>query len=68
MAGHSTVVVHPPSPSGGRRVSVGTRVLGTAYGLVDLLELLVKAGVVADDVRLEEAETIDWRGGGPHIW
>ncbi|MEV5239109.1 hypothetical protein AB0K89_08345 [Streptomyces cinnamoneus] len=69
MSGHPRIVVHPPSPAGGgRRVTVGAETLGHAHGLIDLLELLVKAGVGIDDARLEDTDMIDWRGGGPGMW
>ncbi len=67
VSGVPRIVVHPPAPSGGRRVSIGAESLGVAYGVVDLLEFLVRAGISAD-VPLDDPEVIDWRGGGPGIW
>ncbi|MEU4212392.1 hypothetical protein AB0F13_20730 [Streptomyces sp. NPDC026206] len=49
-------------------MSIGAEVLGVAYGVVDLLEFLVRAGISGDDVRLDDPDVIDWRGGGPGIW
>ncbi|MFH8596663.1 hypothetical protein [Streptomyces rimosus] len=62
------VVVHPPSPTEGRRVHADSVVLGVAYGLNDLLEFLRRAGLDPDDVDLGDASPIEWRGGGPGVW
>ncbi|KPC62626.1 hypothetical protein ADL29_17870 [Streptomyces chattanoogensis] len=61
------VVVHPPSPTGGRRVRVDGQSLGLAYGPADLLEFLRRAGLDPEQVRLDDP-MIEWRGGGPDIW
>ncbi|MGW1197845.1 hypothetical protein ACWD4B_18695 [Streptomyces sp. NPDC002536] len=68
MARHPRIVVHPPSPSGGRRVTVGAEILGVAYGVVDVLEFLRRSGADLDDVRLDDPEQIEWLGGGPGAW
>ncbi|MEU2510542.1 hypothetical protein [Streptomyces syringium] len=68
MSGLARVAVHPPSPTGGRRVTVGAEILGVAYGIADLLEFLRRAGMDPDDVRLDDPGLIDWRGGGPDVW
>ncbi|MFC5143540.1 hypothetical protein [Streptomyces aureoversilis] len=68
MSGLSRIVVHPPSPSGGRRVTVGAEILGTAYGTVDVLEFLRRAGLDMNDVRLDDPSLIEWLGGGPGVW
>lgn len=63
------VIVHPPSPSGGRRVRVDGEILGLAYGLVDVAEFLRRAGLEAvDDSIVAESHLIEWRGGGPDVW
>ncbi|MFE1173303.1 hypothetical protein [Streptomyces sp. NPDC058773] len=61
------IVVHPPSASGGRWVHVDDEVLGIAYGVVDLLEFLRRAGLDPEEVRLNDP-AIKWHGGGPHVW
>ncbi len=61
------IVVHPPRPSGGRWVRVAEADLGVAYGLVELLEILRRAGLDPAQVRLNDP-AIKWRGGGPHVW
>ncbi|MCZ1006359.1 hypothetical protein O1L68_05865 [Streptomyces lydicus] len=68
MAEHAPVVVHPPSPSGGRRVTVQGAIVGLAYGPVDLLEFLRRAGLDPDTVALDDAKLIEWRGGGSTEW
>ncbi|MEU5425017.1 hypothetical protein AB0H73_05340 [Streptomyces olivoreticuli] len=68
MAGHPRIVVHPPTPSGGRRVTVGAENLGVAYGVVDVIEFLRRAGSDPDEVRLDDPSAIEWLGGGPGVW
>ncbi|WP_445520990.1 hypothetical protein [Streptomyces sp. NEAU-174] len=62
------IVVQPPSPTGGRRVRVDGNILGVAYGLMDLLEFLRRAGLDVEGIDLEDTELITWRGGGPDVW
>ncbi|MFC4493486.1 hypothetical protein ACFPA8_04975 [Streptomyces ovatisporus] len=62
------IVVHPPSPSGGRRVTADGRILGLAHGTRDLAEFLRRAGMDIGTVRLDDPELIEWRGGGPDVW
>jgi hypothetical protein len=62
------IVVHRPSPEGGRRVTAYGRFLGIAYGLSDLREFLRRAGLDTDDVGLEDPAMVEWRGGGPAVW
>ncbi|OMI41387.1 hypothetical protein [Streptomyces sparsogenes] len=66
MAGTPPVIIHPPSPSGGRRVTIRGETAGLAHGPADLLEFLRRAG--AEDVALDDPELIEWRGDGPEIW
>lgn len=62
------IVVHPPAPSGGRRVTARGESLGTAYGMVDVIEFLRRAGLDVATVSLKDDELIEWRGGGPEVW
>ncbi|GGO51897.1 hypothetical protein GCM10012287_34980 [Streptomyces daqingensis] len=62
------IVVHPPSPSGGRRVTADGRILGLAHDTRDLAEFLRRAGMDVGSVRLDDPELIEWRGGGPEVW
>lgn len=66
VATRRPVVVHRPSPSGGRRVTAGPQILGVAYGLRDVEEFLRRAGL--EDVDAATSELIEWRGGGPDRW
>lgn len=68
MAVHPPVIVHPSSPTGGRRVTVRGEIAGLAYGPADLLEFLRRAGLDPDTVALDDADLIEWRGGGPDVW
>ncbi|MEU0688107.1 hypothetical protein [Streptomyces uncialis] len=62
------VIVHPPSPTGGRRVRAGDQILGLAYSLRDLTEFLRRAGLDLDPAEVETSTMIEWRGGGPDVW
>ncbi|WP_155059489.1 hypothetical protein [Streptomyces blattellae] len=62
------VIVHPPSPTGGRRVRVDGEILGLAYGLRDLAEFLRRAGLEVDPDDVAHLTWIDWRGVGPEHW
>ncbi|MEU8976672.1 hypothetical protein AB0D11_47375 [Streptomyces monashensis] len=63
------VVVYPPADDGGRRVRVGSRFVGMAYTLLDVVEFLRRTGL--EDIEPEDAaaaEWVDWRGAGPDVW
>lgn len=62
------VIVHPPAPEGGRRVTARGALLGVAYGRVDLIEFLRRAGLDLATIDLHDEELIDWQGGGPEVW
>ncbi|MEU7149751.1 hypothetical protein AB0B15_17205 [Streptomyces sp. NPDC045456] len=62
------IVVHPPSPTGGRRVSADGTTLGLAHDINDLEEFLRRAGVDIDAAWVEDTSLIEWRGGGPETW
>lgn len=62
------MVVHPPSPTGGRRVTIGDQIAGLAMGPADLFEFLRRAGLDPDLVELSDPTLIEWRGGGPERW
>ncbi|MCH6160442.1 hypothetical protein [Streptomyces marispadix] len=62
------IVVHPPSPSGGRRVTANGRILGLAHDLRDLAEFLRRVGMDPEEVRFDDPELIEWRRGGPDVW
>jgi len=63
------VVIYPPAEDGGRRVRVGERFLGMAYGLLDVIEFLNLAGMEdVDEGWVRRSGLIEWRGGGPGVW
>nr|WP_087885393.1 hypothetical protein [Streptomyces alboflavus] len=68
MSVHPRVIVHPPSPTGGRRVTIGDQIAGLARGPADVLEFLRRAGLDPDAVDLSDPVLIEWRGGGTGEW
>ncbi|MEU0059643.1 hypothetical protein [Streptomyces sp. NPDC006334] len=66
------IVVHPPTRTGGRRVTVHSKgrdqVLGTAFSDHDLMVFLESAGVQDPDSILDDDRRIEWRGGRAHQW
>ncbi|WP_407553101.1 hypothetical protein QOM21_23970 [Streptomyces sp. Pv4-95] len=68
MPGNPPVVVHPPSPSGGRRVTVDGEILGLAYGPRDVVEFLRRAGLDENVISIDDPQLIEWRGGGSDEW
>ncbi|MEV1026352.1 hypothetical protein [Streptomyces sp. NPDC050264] len=62
------VIVHQPSPDGGRRVRVDGEILGLAHEPRDVAEFLRRAGLDVDASDVAESPLIDWRGGGPGTW
>ena len=68
MTGPIRVIVHPPSPTGGRRVRVDGEILGLAHNVVDVAEFLRRAGLEIDPSEVADSPWIDWRGVGPERW
>lgn len=67
----ASIVVHPPAPTGGRRItadSVDGEDLGFARGIADLVVILRRAGLDPDQVRLDDPVRIEWRGGKADVW
>ncbi|MEU0784617.1 hypothetical protein ABZ341_23935 [Streptomyces sp. NPDC006173] len=66
------IVVHRPSRTGGRRVTVHghgrDEILGTAYSDHDLIVFLEAAGIQDPDRILDDDHWIDWRGRPAHQW
>ncbi|MEU8852682.1 hypothetical protein AB0C70_42170 [Streptomyces sp. NPDC048564] len=64
------IVVHRPSPSGGRRVTVHRdgrdEILGTAYSDHDLVVFLEGAGVADPEAVLDDPQWLEWRGSPAH--
>ncbi|MEU7182101.1 hypothetical protein ACWIG3_00480 [Streptomyces celluloflavus] len=70
MTEHPPVIVHPPTPSGGRRVTVHGQIVGLAHGRGDVAEFLRRAGVAepAEDIALDDPRLVEWRGGNLDDW
>ncbi|MEV4681918.1 hypothetical protein [Streptomyces kurssanovii] len=66
------IVVHRPSPTGGRRVTVrrGGRdeILGLAHSDHDLVVFLEHAGILDPAPLLDDPVWVEWRGGRAHQW
>lgn len=61
------IVVHPPRRGHpGRRVEIRHEYVGTAYGPSDVIEFARRSGL--DDVDLDDAELVSWRGGDASVW
>ncbi|MCW1100301.1 hypothetical protein OJ963_41855 [Streptomyces sp. RS2] len=64
------IVVHRPSVSGGRRVTVHRpgrdEILGTAHSDHDLVVFLEGAGIEAPEAVLDDPRWVEWRGGPAH--
>ncbi|MEV4424083.1 hypothetical protein AB0K23_01645 [Streptomyces sp. NPDC049602] len=60
------IVVHRPSPTGGRRVTASGEILGLAYDDHDLVEFLRRAGLPDAEAMLDDPTWVEWRGGRAH--
>lgn len=64
------ILVHRPSRTGGRRVTVhrhgGDEILGTAYSDHDLVVFLESAGIADPEAALDDPQWVEWRGGHAH--
>ncbi|MFE1521339.1 hypothetical protein ACFW9I_31650 [[Kitasatospora] papulosa] len=62
------IVIHRPSPTGGRRVTIRGQIVGLAYEDQDVVEFLRQAGL-PDAVRLlDRPEWVEWRDGRAHTY
>ncbi|MGG2461378.1 hypothetical protein ACO0M4_16400 [Streptomyces sp. RGM 3693] len=62
------IMVDAPAADGGRRVWIGHDSVGLAYGMIDVLEFVRRAGLDPDQVDLHDPDLIQWQGGGPETW
>ncbi|MCX4512360.1 MULTISPECIES: hypothetical protein [unclassified Streptomyces] len=62
------IVVHRPSPSGGRRVTVRGEILGLAHDDREVIEFLRRAGLPDAWDLLDDPNWVEWRGGHAHQW
>ncbi|MER5253937.1 MULTISPECIES: hypothetical protein [unclassified Streptomyces] len=60
------VAVHPPSGTGGRRVTVRGEILGLAHSDADVVEFLRQAGLPDAEGLLDDQAWVKWRGGRAH--
>jgi hypothetical protein len=60
------IVVHPPSPTGGRRVTAHDQILGLAHSDHDAIEFLRRAGLPDAETLLDDPAWVEWRGGRAH--
>ncbi|MGQ4517179.1 hypothetical protein [Streptomyces sp. DW26H14] len=72
MAG-APIVVHALSPTGGRRVTLrrrllGSHILGIAYDDRSLVLLLQRAGIPDAALLLDDPSWVEWRAGRAHQW
>ncbi|MBP2579840.1 MULTISPECIES: hypothetical protein [unclassified Streptomyces] len=64
--GTAPIVVHAPSPTGGRRVTVRGEILGLAHRDEDVVEFLRRAGLPEAQDLLDDPAWVTWRGSRPH--
>lgn len=64
------IVVHRPSASGGRRVTVRGEIVGLAHSDGDLVVFLERVGLPDADLNglLDDPRWVEWRGGRAHEW
>ena len=60
------IIAHRPSPTGGRRITVGDEILGLAHSDGDVLEFLRRAGLPDAEELLDDPRWVEWRGGRAH--
>jgi hypothetical protein len=62
------IVVHRPSSTGGRRVTVRHRIVGLAFSDQDLVVFLEGTGLLDPEGVLDDPTWVEWRGGPAHKW
>ncbi|MFE4921285.1 hypothetical protein [Streptomyces sp. NPDC056661] len=60
------IVVHWPSPTGGRHVTAYGHNLGVAHDDRDLIEYLRRAGLPDAETLIDDPQMVEWRGGRAH--
>ncbi|WP_307123008.1 hypothetical protein [Streptomyces sp. B1I3] len=60
------IVIHRPSPTRGRRVTIRGQIAGLAYDDRDVEEFLRRAGLPDADQLLDDPAWVEWRGGRAH--
>ncbi|MGH3585475.1 MAG: hypothetical protein ACRDQ0_04040 [Pseudonocardia sp.] len=60
------IIIHRPSPTGGRRVTIRGQIAGLAMGDGDVIEFLRRAGLPDTERLLDDPSWVEWRGGRAH--
>ncbi|MFI2780255.1 hypothetical protein [Streptomyces sp. ALB3] len=60
------IVIHRPSPSGGRRVTIRDQIAGLAHDDRDVEEFIRRAGLPDAGRLLDDPDWVEWRGGRAH--
>ncbi|MEV5854606.1 MULTISPECIES: hypothetical protein [Streptomyces] len=60
------IVIHRPSPTGGRRVTIQGQIAGLAYNDADVVEFLRRVGLPDAADLLDQGDWVEWRGGRAH--
>jgi len=60
------IVIHRPSPTGGRRVTIRGQIAGLAHDDHDVVEFLRRAGLPDAETLLDDPGWVEWRGRRAH--
>ncbi|MFF0395152.1 hypothetical protein ACFYSJ_05100 [Streptomyces sp. NPDC005248] len=60
------IIVHRPSPTGGRLVTAYGRILGLAHNDRDLIEFLRRVGLTDVETLIDDPQVVEWQGGRAH--
>lgn len=60
------IVIHRPSPTGGRRVTIQGQIAGLAHNDADVVEFLRRTGLPDAADLLDQGDWVEWRGGRAH--
>ncbi|MEU2147904.1 MULTISPECIES: hypothetical protein [Streptomyces] len=60
------IVIHRPSLTGGRRVTIQGQIAGLAHNDADVVEFLRRAGLPDAADLLDQGDWVEWRSGRAH--
>ncbi|MEV7304494.1 hypothetical protein [Streptomyces clavifer] len=63
---NAPIVIHRPSVTGGRRVTIRGQIAGLAHADGDVVEFLRRAGLPDAEQLLDDTAWVQWRGGRAH--
>ncbi|MFC8539060.1 hypothetical protein ACFUJY_34775 [Streptomyces sp. NPDC057249] len=66
MNASAPIVIHRPSTTGGRRVTIRGQIAGLAHTDTDVTEFLRRAGLPDAEQLLDNPTWVQWRGGRAH--